>query len=139
MQNVSWLKAGSRNFALLLVGFLPLFLLLAGIFAKLGSIVSPGDILGTAFVLYPGLLAPVLSGGFLYLVCIFVVAGRLSSKPRAIAVAFTPLIPVGFLFFGMGYILRLPHFLLALALSLIAYGLVVTIPSPGSGYSSPEL
>ena len=128
MRSSSWWKAGVTDILVLIAGFLPLFLLLAGALARVSGAEESGDLLGTASVLYPGFVAPVLLGGVLYLLCLFALAQRQRAHRRVWAVGLTPLVALGFLPFGMRDVLTLNHFLIALVIGLLLYGLVVRFP-----------
>jgi hypothetical protein len=140
MRTSSWEKAVVRDIVLLFVGLLPLFLVLAGGLARITGVEPRADVIGTSLVLYPAFLAPVLTGGLLYLVCLFAAARWLQLRRRAAALALTPVIALGFLPFGMSHVLSERHFVIAFALSLVAYGFLVAIPAkdPISTRSSLE-
>ncbi len=127
MPESSWMRAGAKNLALLLLAFLPVFLLLAGLLGRIGGHFT-SDVLGDASVLYPGLLGPVFLGGLVYLGCLFAALGRVRANGRVLAVALTPLIAIGFAPFGVGHVLTISHFLIAFLISLVLYGLLVRLP-----------
>lgn len=129
MRHSSWLKTTAINLLMLILGALPLFLLLSGIFARAAGWESPGDIVGTASVLLPAMVGPMLLGGVVYVVCLNVALARTQRSSRVLAVALTPLVTSGFLLLGMRPLIGMKHMLLALIVALVLYGFVVRLPA----------
>lgn len=128
MRDLSWMRRGAKNLALLVLVFIPLFLLLSGMLGRIGGR-STTDVPSVALVLYPAVLGPVLLGGLVYLGCLFTALGYVGTNARVLAVALTPLIALGFVPFEMGHILTIAHFLIAFTLSLAVYGFLVRLPN----------
>lgn len=128
-------RAGTRNLLLLVLVFLPVFLLLAGLLTRFTRQGGATDVIGTATVLYVGFILPVLTGGVFYLIILFAAAHRNPSRPRALALLLSPLIVLGLLIFGVGYVLTTPHFAAALVVALLVYGWLVRIPPQSGGDS----
>lgn len=129
MPSPTWLKAGLRNVLILLIGILPLFLILAGIMARAAGVEPRSDVIGNATVLFPWFLLPMTLGGLLYLTLVFQMAKRVTRNSRLVAVILSPTVAVGFLAAGMGDVLSTIHFLIALLVSGVVYGLLIRIPT----------
>ncbi len=123
-------RAAAWNLALLLMGILPLFFLLAWLQVTLqggqGSR-EPAYMLETGTFYYVSFIGPVAIGGVLYQILLIVLQAT-SHRPvrRGLAVLLTPIIPASVVLLGQpAYVLL--WFALPLAASLIVYGLGVRL------------
>lgn len=113
------------NFLMLIIIVLPLFLVTAGLIARLMGLKSDGDVLGTAMALYPAFVLPFSVGGVAYLAALRLLLRR-AKVAKSIVVALALIVAIGLVPFEARYALRLPHFLIALVLLLLLYGLIVS-------------
>lgn len=128
MTSANWKKTAAANLALLAIGVAPVCLLLMGLFAHVRDATPTSSVVGTASVLFPVMLGPLLAGGVVYLTLLSWISGHIKRGRRVVAVALTPVVALGFGVFGSLGMAAQRNVWPALFASLCCYGFLVRIP-----------
>lgn len=129
MRSSSWVSSTLKNVAILLIVIVPIFLLLSGLLARAMKHDVSNDLIGTAFVLLPAILGPMLLGAAVYLLVVAVVVSQVQDHERLIAVLLTPLMALGFATFSVRHLLTTSNFLTAFCVSALVFGVLIRVPA----------